>query len=87
MHIFSYESGVLEDPAVVPPSGIYKMTRDLSETDDYPSTIDVSFEKGLVSEKLIPNIINSNKIKSVSILFDSLNNVDIKIVQIFFFVV
>lgn len=44
--IYSYESGVLEDPAAVPPVGIYKMTRDLQQTEDYPSTIDINFEKG-----------------------------------------
>ncbi|KAI8429637.1 hypothetical protein MSG28_000223 [Choristoneura fumiferana] len=43
----NYESGVLEDPAAIPPNGIYKMTRDLQQTEDYPVTIDISFEKGL----------------------------------------
>ncbi|KAI8429639.1 hypothetical protein MSG28_000223 [Choristoneura fumiferana] len=40
----SYESGVLEDPAAIPPNGIYKMTRDLQQTEDYPVTIDISLE-------------------------------------------
>lgn len=43
----SYESGVLEDPAAIPPGGIYKMTRDLKEAEEYPSVIDINFEKGL----------------------------------------
>lgn len=43
---FSYESGVLEDPGVVPPNGIYKMTRDLQSSEDYASTIDIVFKKG-----------------------------------------
>lgn len=42
----SYESGVLEDPAAIPPGGIYKMTRDLKQAEDYPSVIDINFEKG-----------------------------------------
>lgn len=44
----SYESGVLEDPAAVPPGGIYKMTRDLASAEDYPTVIDINFEKGLL---------------------------------------
>ncbi|XP_050351522.1 argininosuccinate synthase [Nymphalis io] len=54
MHI-SYESGVLEDPGAIPPTGIYKMTRDLQEADDYPCTIDISFEKGLPISVKIPS--------------------------------
>ncbi|XP_073941170.1 argininosuccinate synthase [Choristoneura fumiferana] len=54
MHI-SYESGVLEDPAAIPPNGIYKMTRDLQQTEDYPVTIDISFEKGLPVSVQIPS--------------------------------
>ena len=54
MHI-SYESGVLEDPAAVPPNGIYKMTRNLQDTDDYPSVFDINFEKGLPISVRIPS--------------------------------
>ncbi|KAL0850413.1 hypothetical protein ABMA28_012226 [Loxostege sticticalis] len=54
MHI-SYESGVLEDPAAVPPAGIYKMTRDLQHTEDYASVIDINFEKGLPVSVKIPS--------------------------------
>ncbi|CAH4015726.1 argininosuccinate synthase [Pieris brassicae] len=54
MHI-SYESGVLEDPGAIPPKGIYKMTRDLQETDDYPTIIDITFEKGLPVTINIPS--------------------------------
>ncbi|CAH2100222.1 unnamed protein product [Euphydryas editha] len=54
MHI-SYESGVLEDPGVITPNGIYKMTRDLPETDNYPCTLDISFEKGLPISIKIPS--------------------------------
>ncbi|XP_028033523.1 argininosuccinate synthase-like [Bombyx mandarina] len=44
--LFSYESGVLEDPAAIPPAGIFKMTRDLAKADDYASVLDIHFEKG-----------------------------------------
>lgn len=54
MHI-SYESGVLEDPSAIPPPGIFKMTRDLNETEDYPSVIDINFEKGLPVSVRIPS--------------------------------
>lgn len=54
MHI-SYESGVLEDPSAIPPKGIYKMTRDLQQTEDYPSIIDINFEKGLPVSVRIPS--------------------------------
>ncbi|XP_045760371.1 argininosuccinate synthase [Maniola jurtina] len=54
MHI-SYESGVLEDPGAIPPSGIYKMTRDLQQVDDYPSIIDITFERGLPVSAQIPS--------------------------------
>ncbi|XP_041974042.1 argininosuccinate synthase isoform X2 [Aricia agestis] len=54
MHI-SYESGVLEDPAAVPPAGIYKMTRDLEQADDYPSTIDIVFDKGIPVSVTVPS--------------------------------
>ncbi|KAJ2946579.1 hypothetical protein O0L34_g12632 [Tuta absoluta] len=54
MHI-SYESGVLEDPAAIPPNGIYKMTRDLKQAEDYPSVIDVNFEKGIPISVQIPS--------------------------------
>ncbi|XP_075987671.1 argininosuccinate synthase [Anticarsia gemmatalis] len=54
MHI-SYESGVLEDPGAIPPSGIYKMTRDLKDAEDYASVIDINFEKGLPVSVRIPS--------------------------------
>ncbi|XP_028177708.1 argininosuccinate synthase [Ostrinia furnacalis] len=54
MHI-SYESGVLEDPSAAPPPGIYKMTRDLQQTEDYPSVIDINFENGLPVSVRIPS--------------------------------
>ncbi|RVE43214.1 hypothetical protein evm_012131 [Chilo suppressalis] len=54
MHI-SYESGFLEDPAAIPPAKIYKMTRDLPQTEDYPCVIDINFEKGLPVSVQIPS--------------------------------
>ncbi|CAK1599523.1 unnamed protein product [Parnassius mnemosyne] len=54
MHI-SYESGILEDPGAAAPSGIYKMTRDLHLTEDYPSKIDIVFKRGLPVSIIIPS--------------------------------
>ncbi|XP_013183422.2 argininosuccinate synthase [Amyelois transitella] len=54
MHI-SYESGVLEDPASIPPKGIYKMTRDLQDAEDYPTTVDINFVKGFPNSIRIPS--------------------------------
>ncbi|CAB3255458.1 unnamed protein product [Arctia plantaginis] len=54
MHI-SYESGVLEDPSAAPPNGIFKITRNLKDAEDYPSIIDINFEKGLPVSVRIPS--------------------------------
>jgi len=45
MHI-SFESGVLENPAGVPPEGIYKMTVDPEVAAEQPETITIEFHKG-----------------------------------------
>jgi len=46
MHI-SYESGVLEDPMMRAPKGIFKMTRDIEDTPDTPAIIAIDFLKGV----------------------------------------
>ncbi|RXG60715.1 Argininosuccinate synthase [Armadillidium vulgare] len=43
----SYESGVLENPACIPPSGIYEMTNDPEDAPNKPAFITIHFEKGL----------------------------------------
>lgn len=45
LHI-SYEGGVLEDPWVGPPKGMFRMTLDPWETDDVIEEITVGFERG-----------------------------------------
>ena len=45
LHI-SYEGGVLEDPWVGPPAGIFKMTTDPEDAPDEPQEVVVSFESG-----------------------------------------
>lgn len=42
----SYEGGVLEDPWVSPPKGIFRMTNDPEHAPDEPSTIVVGFDRG-----------------------------------------
>ncbi|XP_067929140.1 argininosuccinate synthase-like [Watersipora subatra] len=46
MHI-SFESGILEDPSLVPPTGIYKMTRDPEKAVDVKDEIVISFKRGI----------------------------------------
>lgn len=46
MHI-SYESGVLEDPAMPAPSGLFQMTLDLEKTPNKPDELQIFFEKGI----------------------------------------
>jgi len=45
MHI-SYESGILEDPALYPTEDMWLMTRSLMDTPNEPERITVSFDKG-----------------------------------------
>lgn len=45
LHI-SYEGGVLEDPWVAPPKGMFKMTVDPWEAPDMQETLTIGFEKG-----------------------------------------
>ena len=43
----SIECGVLEDPWVEPPEDVYKWTKDIKDTPDEPTYIEISFEKGI----------------------------------------
>lgn len=45
LHI-SYEGGVLEDPWVAPPKGMFRMTADPWEAPDMMETLSIEFEKG-----------------------------------------
>lgn len=45
LHI-SYEGGVLEDPWVAPPMGMFRMTTDPWEAPDMMETLSIEFEKG-----------------------------------------
>jgi argininosuccinate synthase len=42
----SIEGGVLEDPAVIPPDDIFRMTTDPAAAPDEPSLVEISFERG-----------------------------------------
>ncbi|XP_066595519.1 argininosuccinate synthase [Prorops nasuta] len=48
LHI-SYESGILEDPAVPAPSGLYTMTTDPMKSPQEPAEIEIEFENGYPS--------------------------------------
>ncbi|MDR4498837.1 MAG: argininosuccinate synthase [Candidatus Scalindua sp.] len=43
----SIECGVLEDPWIEPPEEIYKWTRDVNNTPDKPTYLEIGFEKGI----------------------------------------
>lgn len=45
LHI-SYEGGVLEDPWVAPPPGMFRMTTDPEAAPDEPQEVTITFEKG-----------------------------------------
>ncbi|ACZ41246.1 argininosuccinate synthase [Thermobaculum terrenum ATCC BAA-798] len=42
----SYEGGVLEDPWVAPPKGMWRLTRDPEDAPDVPEEIEIEFEAG-----------------------------------------
>jgi len=46
LHI-SYESGVLEDPMTPPPKDMFRLTRDLEDTPNHPSEVEIEFQKGV----------------------------------------
>ncbi|MDT2736393.1 argininosuccinate synthase [Enterococcus pseudoavium] len=41
------ECGVLEDPWATPPAGAYAITAELEDTPDKPTTVEITFEKGV----------------------------------------
>ena len=61
LHI-SFEGGILEDPWNEPDENMYCMTRPLSQAEDEPETVEISFEKG------IPVAVNGEKLGSAALL-------------------
>src|SRR5688500_18183421 len=61
MHV-SYEGGILEDPWVGPPEGIFQMTRSPENAKAEAEQVEVSFEKGE------PVAINGEKLDPVALL-------------------
>lgn len=41
------ECGVLEDPWATPPKGAYELTKEIEDTPDTPTVIEITFEKGI----------------------------------------
>jgi argininosuccinate synthase len=66
MHV-SYEGGVLEDPWVEPPEGIFQMTRSPENAESEAEYVELSFEKGE------PIAINGEALGPVALL-EALNN-------------
>ena len=54
MHI-SFESGILEDPALIPPPGIFQMTVDPEKAAETKDQIVISFEQGMVITTSVSN--------------------------------
>ena len=61
LHI-SYEGGLLEDPWVAPPPGMFKMTVDPEDAPDQPEYVTVTFEAGT------PVAIDDEKLEPVELL-------------------
>ncbi len=61
LHV-SYEGGVLEDPWVAPPPGMFRMTVDPEEAPDEPEWVTVTFEGGT------PVAVDGEELKPVALL-------------------
>lgn len=61
LHV-SYEGGVLEDPWVAPPEGMFKLTADPQDAPDEPEYVTVTFEAGT------PVAIDDDKLDPVELL-------------------
>lgn len=44
--IFSYESGILEDPGIAAPDGLFEMTKNPEDAPNTPDYISIKFDKG-----------------------------------------
>jgi argininosuccinate synthase len=67
----SYEAGILEDPAAVPPEDMFRLTRSLADTPDQPTDLEIHFRDA------IPNRIvdqrDGAEITDALSIFDFLN--------------
>ncbi len=64
----SIECGVLEDPWIEPPEEVYKWTKEINNTPDVPTYVEIGFEKG------IPLSLNGKSRDGLS-LIQELNNI------------
>ena len=48
--ILSYESGILEDPAIEAPTDMYQLTKNVEETPDVGAKISLQFKSGVPIE-------------------------------------
>ncbi|MGO3780964.1 MAG: argininosuccinate synthase [Enterococcus viikkiensis] len=56
------ECGVLEDPWATPPAGAYAITAELEETPDKPTTVEITFEKG------VPTALDGEKLSLATLI-------------------
>ena len=73
MFHISYEAGVLEDPAVAPPQGMFRMTVDPEAAPDKAEYVAVSFENGVPSK--VENLTTSEVLSDPLDCFLYLNTV------------
>jgi argininosuccinate synthase len=55
-YIYSYESGVLEDPAEPAPAGIFQMTLDPQHAPEEPCKLQIDFEHGIIRFSMEINV-------------------------------
>jgi argininosuccinate synthase len=56
-NIYSYESGVLEDPAELAPAGIFQMTLDPQNAPENPCKLQINFEHGIIQYSMGINFV------------------------------
>lgn len=71
MHI-SYESGILENPAIQGPSDLYAMTSNVEETPDEPYFLEIIFKSGIPSSLALKN---NERIENVLNMYMTLNQI------------
>jgi argininosuccinate synthase len=56
MYVYSYESGVLENPAEPAPEGIFHLTADPQHAPEKPCKLQINFEKGIIKKCMEINV-------------------------------
>jgi argininosuccinate synthase len=62
LHVYSYESGVLEDPAEPAPAEIFQMTAHPQHAPETPCKLQINFEQGIIEYSVQIKVSNFLKI-------------------------